>query len=132
APTPQAANNASHPHVRAALTEERAAELMKEPTRETSWHVLAAAARLTRTPLWKIEPTPPWQPAPAPRPAVVPLAPWPPAACATRPLGPDGMALAPLGISGHYGLSVEGLVRAYEAGVNLMFWEPNYATLTDF
>jgi aryl-alcohol dehydrogenase-like predicted oxidoreductase len=27
---------------------------------------------------------------------------------------------------------VEGFVRAYEAGVNLMFWEPNYRTLTEF
>jgi aryl-alcohol dehydrogenase-like predicted oxidoreductase len=37
-----------------------------------------------------------------------------------------------MGISGHYGLPVEGFVRAYEAGVNLLFWEPNYRTLTDF
>jgi aryl-alcohol dehydrogenase-like predicted oxidoreductase len=37
-----------------------------------------------------------------------------------------------LGISGHYGLPVEGFVRAVEAGVNLLFWEPNYQTLTDF
>jgi aryl-alcohol dehydrogenase-like predicted oxidoreductase len=27
---------------------------------------------------------------------------------------------------------VDGFVRAYEAGVNLMFWEPNYRTLTEF
>src|SRR4029077_19432441 len=46
--------------------------------------------------------------------------------------GPDRWALAPMGISGHYGLPVEGFVRAYEAGVNLMFWEPNYRTLTEF
>jgi aryl-alcohol dehydrogenase-like predicted oxidoreductase len=37
-----------------------------------------------------------------------------------------------VGISGHYGLPVEGFVRAAEAGVNLMFWEPNYRTLTEF
>jgi aryl-alcohol dehydrogenase-like predicted oxidoreductase len=37
-----------------------------------------------------------------------------------------------MGISGHYGLPVEGFVRAFEAGVNLMFWEPNYRTLTEF
>jgi aryl-alcohol dehydrogenase-like predicted oxidoreductase len=29
-------------------------------------------------------------------------------------------------------LPVEGFVRAVEAGVNLLFWEPNYQTLTDF
>jgi aryl-alcohol dehydrogenase-like predicted oxidoreductase len=37
-----------------------------------------------------------------------------------------------LGVSGHYGLPVEGFVRAREAGVNLMFWEPNYQTMIDF
>jgi aryl-alcohol dehydrogenase-like predicted oxidoreductase len=35
-------------------------------------------------------------------------------------------------VSGHYGLPVEGFVRAVEAGVNLLFWEPNYQTLTEF
>jgi aryl-alcohol dehydrogenase-like predicted oxidoreductase len=37
-----------------------------------------------------------------------------------------------MGISGHYGLPVEGFVRAFETGINLMFWEPNYRTLTEF
>ena len=49
-----------------------------------------------------------------------------------RLLGPDKIAVAPLGISGHYGLPVEGFVRAVEGGVNLLFWEPNYSTLTAF
>jgi aryl-alcohol dehydrogenase-like predicted oxidoreductase len=40
--------------------------------------------------------------------------------------------VAPLGISGHYGLPPEGFVRALEAGVNLLFWEPNYQGLTEF
>ncbi len=40
--------------------------------------------------------------------------------------------MAPLGISGHYGLPVEGFIRAIEEGVNVFFWEPNYATLTQF
>ncbi len=40
--------------------------------------------------------------------------------------------VSPLGLSGHYGLPVEGFVRAMEAGVNLMFWEPTYHTLTSF
>jgi aryl-alcohol dehydrogenase-like predicted oxidoreductase len=37
-----------------------------------------------------------------------------------------------VGISGHYGLPVEGFVRAVEEGVNLLFWEPNYYTLSEF
>jgi aryl-alcohol dehydrogenase-like predicted oxidoreductase len=40
--------------------------------------------------------------------------------------------VAPLGLSGHYGLAVEGFVLAVEAGANLFFWEPNYQTLTSF
>jgi aryl-alcohol dehydrogenase-like predicted oxidoreductase len=42
------------------------------------------------------------------------------------------MIVTALGNSGHYGLPVEGLARAVEAGVNLLFWEPNYQTLTEF
>jgi aryl-alcohol dehydrogenase-like predicted oxidoreductase len=40
--------------------------------------------------------------------------------------------VSPLGVSGHYGLPVEGFARAAEQGVNLFFWEPNYATLARF
>jgi aryl-alcohol dehydrogenase-like predicted oxidoreductase len=47
-------------------------------------------------------------------------------------LGRERLAVSSLGISGHYGLPVEGFVRAVEAGVNLLFWEPNYRTLTEF
>src|SRR5262249_18093028 len=51
-----------HPFVgAAALTLERAAELIQEPRRETSWHVLAKAARLMKTPLWNLEPETPWR-----------------------------------------------------------------------
>lgn len=122
-----------HPHVRAAaLTPDRAAELIREPARESSWHVLARAAHLARIPLWKLEPAPPWRPSPAIRPAAEPLSLRQAEARPTRSLGPERLAVAPLGISGHYGLPVKGFIRAYEAGVNLMFWEPNYRTLTDF
>jgi hypothetical protein len=104
---------------------------MREPTRETSWHVLAKASRLAKVPLWKIEPQPAWSP--EPRRAVFELLhpQWaePPE---PRLLGPNRLAVAPLGISGHYGLPVAGFVRAVEAGVNLLFWEPNYQTLTEF
>jgi HEAT repeat protein len=122
-----------HPHVRAAaLTASRGAELIKDPARETSWHVLASAARLARVPLWKLEPAQPWRPPPSPRLAAEPLQPGPAEAREPRSLGPEQLAVAPLAISGHYGLPVKGFSRAYEAGVNLMFWEPNYRTLTEF
>jgi hypothetical protein len=122
-----------HPHVRAAaLTPRRVDELIREPVNETSWHVLARAARLARVPLWKLEPTPPWRPSPPSRLAVEPLQPGSAEARQTRLLGPRRLEVAPLAISGHYGLPVKGFSRAFEAGVNLMFWEPNYRTLTEF
>jgi HEAT repeat protein len=122
-----------HPHVRAAaLTLERAAELIAEPTRETSWHVLAKAARLMKTPLWNIEPQTPWRPEERPRPAAEPLRLTHPAPPNARRLRPDKWLVSPMGVSGHYGLPVEGFAHAYQAGVNLMFWEPNYQTMTDF
>ncbi|HTU20610.1 MAG TPA: aldo/keto reductase [Gemmataceae bacterium] len=122
-----------HPHVRAAaLTPSRAAELIREPARETSWHVLATAARLARIPLWKLEPSPPWRPSPVVPNTTEPLRLRSIAAHPARCLGPGQLAVAPLGISGHYGLPMHGFCRAYEAGVNLMFWEPNYRTMTEF
>jgi HEAT repeat protein len=122
-----------HPHVRAAaLTLGRAMELMSEPTRETSWHVLAKAAQLARIPLWKVEPTPPWRPTQSVRVAAEALDIKPAETKQPRSLGPENLAVAPLGISGHYGLPVNGFSRACEAGVNLMFWEPNYSRMTEF
>jgi HEAT repeat protein len=122
-----------YPHVRAAaLTVTTAEELIRNPARETSWHVRARAANLAKVPLWKLEPEHPWRPEPSLPATVAPLA-----LCRTEPpharlLGPQRLAVAPLGISGHYGLPVEGFVRAMEAGVTLLFWEPNYQNLTDF
>jgi diketogulonate reductase-like aldo/keto reductase len=122
-----------HPHVRAAaLTPAGAAELVANPARETSWHVLSRAARLAKVPLWHLAPADPWQPAPPPAAVAEPLHPIPAAPPHARRLGRDGPLVSVLGISGHYGLPVEGFVRAVEAGVNLMFWEPNYRTLTEF
>jgi HEAT repeat protein len=122
-----------HPYVRAAaLTPSRAAELIQEPARETSWHVLARAARLARIPLWKVEPASPWRPTPSVRLAAEPLQLRQVEARPARSLGPNQLVVAPLGISGHYGLPVKEFCRAYEAGVNLMFWEPNYRTMTEF
>ncbi len=123
-----------HPHVRAAaLTEKRAAELVEDPTRETSWQVLGQAARLRRVPLWELAPETSWQPGEtvsvsSPCPLLARRA----GIAHPRLLGSAKLPIAPMGISGHYGLPVEGFVRAAEAGVNLFFWEPNYQTLTEF
>jgi hypothetical protein len=116
----------------AALTPARALVLLHDPARETSWHVLAKAARLAQVPLWRLAPEPPWQPdrTASAVPGPLHLAPTPPPHA--RALGPGGLVVSPLGISGHYGLPVEGFARAVEAGVNLLFWEPNYQTLTEF
>lgn len=122
-----------HPFIRAsALTPEWAAELMADPIREMSWHVLAAAAKLARVPLWAIDPDPPWRPPARTIIPAEPLAVRRPDPPHTRFLGTDRIPVAPVGISGHYGLPVEGFAAAVEAGVNLLFWEPNYQTLTDF
>jgi hypothetical protein len=122
-----------HPHARAAaLTPERARELIDDPILESSWFVLTRAAKLCRVPIWNVAPEKPWKPPAQPREKPEPLA-LPPINL-VRPvrLGPDGPLVSPLGVSGHYGLPVEGFVRAAERGVNLFFWEPNYATLTRF
>ncbi len=122
-----------HPFARAAaLTPERAKELVANPTLETSWFVLARAARMCRVPIWNIAPeaTPraPAKPQAAEQPLVLPEI----ALVRPRQIGVGGPVVTPLGVSGHYGLQVEGYTRAAEQGVNLFFWEPNYATLTRF
>lgn len=124
---------ANHPHLRAAtLTPERARDLIGNPTLETSWFVLAKAAKLCRVPIWKLAPEAEWKPPAALREASEPLALPNVALVRPRQIGPGGPVVSPLGVSGHYGLPVSGFVRAAEAGVNLFFWEPNYATLTRF
>lgn len=124
-----------HPRVRAAaLTRERADALIRDPARETSWLVLAGAARLRKVPFRRLAPVPAWRPDPVPQHVEAPLHPRPGAGPGpnARRLGRDGPRVAPVGVSGHYGLPVEGFVRAIEAGVNLMFWEPSYQTMTRF
>ena len=123
----------NHPYARAAaLTLERAKQLVADPTQETSWFVLARAAKMCRVPVWNLAPETMWQPPAQPREVSEP--PMLPAITLVRPrqLGHGGPVVSPLGVSGHYGLPVEGFVRAAEQGVNLFFWEPNYATLTRF
>jgi aryl-alcohol dehydrogenase-like predicted oxidoreductase len=124
---------ADHPHSRAAaLTPERARELVENPTLETSWFVLAKAAKMCRVPVWKLAPEKEWKPAAEPREPSAPLVLPSLALVRPRQIGPSGPVVSPLGVSGHYGLPVEGFARAAEAGVNFFFWEPNYATLTRF
>ena len=122
-----------HPAVRAAaLTPDRARELVDDPSLETSWTVLERAARLRRLPFACLEPQPPWSPDLKAIPLEEPLdlAPSPPTRA--RRLGRYGPVVSPIGLSGHYGLPIEGFIRALEAGVNLMFWEPGYDTMTRF
>jgi hypothetical protein len=122
-----------HPLVRAAaLTNERAAELIQFPDREASWHVLAQAARLCKLPIWKLDPEQPWQPRKSDTIPAETLDVRLSVSRRAKPLSVDGPSIAPMAISGHYGLPIEGFIRAVEAGVNLLFWEPNYRTLNEF
>ncbi len=122
-----------HPLVRAAaLTPERAAELAEHPERESSWHVLAQAARIRKKPIWRLEPKEPWQPPRFGATCAEPLVVQPILSNRAKPIAKDGPLISPMAISGHYGLPVEGFVAAANAGVNLFFWEPSYGTLTEF
>ncbi|MFO0825264.1 MAG: hypothetical protein U0792_19445 [Gemmataceae bacterium] len=87
---------------------------------------------MCRVPVWKLAPETEWKPPVEPREPAQSLT--LPEITLVRPrqLGLDGPIVSPLGVSGHYGLPVEGFARAAEAGVNLFFWEPSYATLTRF
>jgi aryl-alcohol dehydrogenase-like predicted oxidoreductase len=102
------------------------------PSLETSWLVLAEAAKIAKVPLWNLEPEKPWQPperiVTPPSPITLTLN----AAPHMLPLGPEKLLVSRVGVSGHYGLPVEGYQRAAELGVNFYFWEPNYDTLTEF
>ena len=132
-PRPKVPLPTNHPHARAAaLTLERAKELIDDPTRETSWFVLSQAAKMCRVPIWNLAPEKPLAVPAKPQVAQELLALPPINLVRPRQLGAGGPVVSPLGVSGHYGLPVEGYTRAAEQGVNLFFWEPNYATLTQF
>jgi hypothetical protein len=114
------------------LTEELAAAIVADPTSETSWHVIESACRLAKVPFWTVTPANPWRPAPRPALPVFPLsAPLGDTPMAVE-LGRERLRVSRVGISGHYLLPADGFVKAAEAGVNWLFWEPNYTTLTEF
>jgi aryl-alcohol dehydrogenase-like predicted oxidoreductase len=122
-----------HPQVRAAaLTHDRAAQIVARPELETSWTVIARAAELCRKPIWELMPAEAAPPIPPPaRPSFTVS--WPNAGPALmRELGSARLPVSAIGVSGHYGLPEAGFARAIERGVNLFFWEPNYDTLTRF
>jgi hypothetical protein len=116
----------------AALTPKQAAALVADPHRETSWHVLERACRLAKRALWEIEPERPWSPAKRPKVPASPIDMTVTPALNQAYLGRERLAVSRIGVSGHYLLPVEGFTRAVGAGVNWFFWEPNYATLTEF
>src|SRR5207302_10826204 len=88
---------------------------------------------VVRVPAWRLEPKPPWQPPPRVAVAVGPLdVQGPSTPPSARLLGPNRLPVAPVGLSGHYGLPVEGFVKAVERGLDFLFWEPNYQTLPTF
>jgi len=107
--------------------------IVADPTSETSWHVIEAACRVTKVPLWTVTPATPWKP---PQQAAQPARLAMPALLGDSPLsvelGSEKLRVSRMGISGHYLLPADGFVRAAEAGVNWFFWEPNYTTLTEF
>ncbi len=130
-----------HPHVRAAaLTRERAEQLVDTPDEEVSWHVLAAAAQMAKVPLWHLEPAGERGGPAQQQQATIHLSD-PRIATETTDaldealvcrLGDQGPLVSRVGLSGHYRLPEEGFERAMRAGVNLMFWESSYQTMTNF
>ena len=122
-----------HPLVRiAALTDERAQLLMKSPEQESSWLVLEAAARRSRSAIWKLRPGPPDRTEEKRQPidSHVPLIDLPD--CPQVELADSRILVSRMGLSGHYRLPTNGFRAARRAGINLMFWEPNYDTMTRF
>jgi len=116
-----------------ALTTATAAEILASPQKETSWRVLAEAARICKTPLWKLTPETAWSPPELVKPTEQSIE---LSSCLSikekHSTVLHGTEISPLGLSGHYGLPPEGFGEAFETGVNVMFWEPNYSTMTAF
>lgn len=127
----QALQEDPDPGVRlAALTRARAKEIASGLARETSWAVLEATGRLLRRPL---APAPPFAFEAAEAAAEdLPEAPERQGEVALRRLGRTGIALPPMGITGHYGLSEAGYERALDAGCGFFFWEPTYHAMSRF
>ena len=135
----------------AALSKERAAWIVEDPTRATSWRVLDTAANLCKQRLERIVPLDWLEPIePSPKPA--PKAPERPTAITSAsqaderhddredvgewwervPLGNTSLSVSRMGISGHYALPERGFAEALERGINAYFWEPIYMSQSRF
>lgn len=125
----------SNPRVRALVLDELTAEkIVDAPASEASWQVIKAACRLKRVSVWKAlsltEPSNSAKNDPG-SPKPIQLKPGLAIKQMTAEI-PGVGSICRLGLSGHYGLPVEGFCEAVQHGVNFLFWEPNYRTLTRF
>lgn len=138
-----------NPLVRSAvLSLEQAQQIVANPRLESSIFVIEQACKLCKTSMWRLapslfseeqsEPDEPneetigrkpnaWQSNAEPLNLTCNPAPG-----SRRRLHVLDEEVSAIGISGHYHLPTIGFQRAFEAGVNLMFWEPNYHTLNRF
>lgn len=118
----------THPVVRArALRESSAKQLCQNPESETSWGVLRSAAYRQRIGLpTRVADTALSAPPIQQQSVILGQTPH------DRVVLPDQSPVAPLGLSGHYHLPEKGFRLALEAGIRLMFFEPNYASMIRF
>lgn len=117
-----------HPQVRCSAVDSMHAErLMKSPEQETSWAVLRQAAYLQKQTIPHRTLTSETLRSESP---ILPVKFG--QSQKQRVVIPGLPQVAPLGLSGHYHLPERGFHLAAEAGVELMFFEPNYATMTRF
>ncbi len=122
------------------LTLADAEQLLADPERATSWVELERAAERRGARLDRAVPrewTRPPEPAQAARVAAEPLEDPPDEApddagqwWERRRLGPTGLEVSRMGITGHYNLPESGFAEALERGINLYFWEPIYVSQT--
>ena len=121
----------NHPVVQAEnLTTEEAEKVLANRNDE-SWFLIRAALKRLQKPIWDNAPqalTPSSNSKGPTRFRDLTFGSHP----AKIPLGKDQIVVSRIGVSGHYGLPPDGFSLAIERGINLLFWEPNYHTLTQF
>lgn len=116
-----------HPHVRlAAMSDCFAESLVSGEATETSWAVLDRAAEVVGWSMPKIAMDKPLKTDPPQRSVRFQNS------SPARVVIPGCEPVARLGLSGHYHLPEEGFKIAVDSGVGLMFFEPNYMTMTRF